>query len=53
MMCSMHTSSYAYTILCIVHLYKKGIIQSSYIYIYTYILCIHYAHYELVNNYNV
>ena len=22
-------------------------------YIYTYILCIHYAHYELVNNYNV
>lgn len=37
MMCSMHTSSYAYTILCIVHLYKKGIIQSSYIiYIHIY-----------------
>ncbi len=36
MMCSMHTSSYAYTILCIVHLYK-GIIQSSYIiYIHIY-----------------
>ena len=42
MMCSMHTSSYDYTILCIrlvVHpcLYKKGIIQSSYIiYIHIY-----------------
>lgn len=52
MMCSMHTSSYAYTILCIVHLYK-GYNTELVHYIYTYILCILYAHYELVNNYNV